>query len=56
LHQHDKSLHLLGGVIVNGSDVCTLRRIDELHLQLSFYGSRKLTRELHKEGHDVGHR
>jgi putative transposase len=33
-----------------------MRRIDELHLQLPFYGSRKLTRELRKEGQDVGRR
>jgi putative transposase len=35
-------------------DLGLMRRIDELHLQLPFYGSRKLTRELRKEGHDVG--
>ena len=33
-----------------------MRRLDELHLQQPFYGSRKLTRELQKEGHDVGRR
>ena len=33
-----------------------MRRLDELHLQMPFYGSRKLTRELRKEGHDVGRR
>jgi len=33
-----------------------MRRIDELHLQMPFYGSRKLTCELQKEGHDVGRR
>jgi putative transposase len=37
-------------------DLDLMRRIDELHLQLPFYGSRKLTRELQKEGHDVGRR
>jgi putative transposase len=37
-------------------DLALMRRIDELHLQLPFYGSRKLTRELQKEGHDVGRR
>jgi putative transposase len=37
-------------------DLCLMRRLDELHLQLPFYGSRKLTRELRKEGHDVGRR
>ena len=39
-----------------GRDLCFMRRLDELHLQLPFYGSRKLTRELRKEGHDVGRR
>jgi putative transposase len=37
-------------------DLLLMRRIDELHLELPFYGSRKLTRELQKEGHDVGRR
>jgi putative transposase len=37
-------------------DLGVMRRLDELHLQLPFYGSRKLTRELQKEGHDVGRR
>jgi putative transposase len=37
-------------------DLRLMRRLDELHLQLPFYGSRKLTRELRKEGHDVGRR
>ena len=37
-------------------DLRLMRRLDELHLQLPFYGSRKLTRELQKEGHDVGRR
>jgi putative transposase len=37
-------------------DLGLMRRLDELHLQLPFYGSRKLTRELQKEGHDVGRR
>jgi putative transposase len=37
-------------------DLRLMRRIDELHLELPFYGSRKLTRELRKEGHDVGRR
>lgn len=30
-----------------------MRRIDELHLKFPFYGSRKLARELKKEGRDV---
>jgi putative transposase len=37
-------------------DLGLMRRLDELHLQLPFYGSRKLTRELRKEGHEVGRR
>ncbi len=37
-------------------DLRLMRRIDELHLELPFYGSRKLARELQKEGHDVGRR
>jgi putative transposase len=37
-------------------DLCLMRRIDELHLGMPFYGSRKLTRELRQEGHDVGRR
>jgi putative transposase len=37
-------------------DLRLMRRIDELHLELPFYGSRKLTRELQKEGHNVGRR
>jgi putative transposase len=37
-------------------DLALMRRIDELHLQIPFYGSRKITRELRNEGHDVGRR
>ena len=37
-------------------DLLLMRRIDELHLQWPFYGSRKLTRELRSEGHEVGRR
>jgi putative transposase len=37
-------------------DLRLMRRIDELHLQWPFYGSRKLARELQKEGQDVGRR
>ena len=33
-----------------------MRRIDELHLQLPYYGSRKLTKQLRREGHEVGRR
>ena len=37
-------------------DLGLMRRLDELHLELPFYGARKLTRELQKEGHAVGRR
>jgi putative transposase len=37
-------------------DLRLMRRIDELHLQIPFYGSRKITRELRNEGHEVGRR
>jgi len=33
-----------------------MRRIDELHLQLPYYGSRKLAVALRREGHEVGRR
>src|SRR5450755_183492 len=33
-----------------------MRRIDELHLELPFYGSRKLAHRLRREGHEVGRR
>ena len=34
-------------------DLALMRRIDELHLELPFYGSRRMTFELNKEGHGV---
>jgi putative transposase len=37
-------------------DLVLMRRLDELHLKWPFYGSRKLTRELQKDGHEVGRR
>jgi putative transposase len=37
-------------------DLVLMRRIDELHLQLPFYGSRKLADALRREGHEVGRR
>ena len=37
-------------------DLALMRRIDELHLQWPFYGSRKLTIELTNEGFTVGRR
>jgi putative transposase len=37
-------------------DLLLMRRIDELHLELPFYGSRKLVAQLQREGHEVGRR
>jgi putative transposase len=37
-------------------DLRLMRRLDELHLKWPFYGSRKLTKELKREGHEVGRR
>ncbi len=37
-------------------DLRLMRRIDELHLQLPYYGSRKLAAALRREGHEVGRR
>ena len=37
-------------------DLRMMCRLDELHLQWPFYGSRKLTWELRKEGQEVGRR
>ena len=37
-------------------DLRLMRRIDELHLELPFYGSRKLAHRLRREGHEVGRR
>lgn len=41
---------------ISERDLGLMRRLDELHLELPFYGSRKLTWELQKEGHEVGRR
>jgi putative transposase len=41
---------------VSERDLLLMRRIDELHLELPFYGSRKLAEQLQREGHDVGRR
>ena len=35
-------------------DLALMRRIDELHLAMPFYGARKLAAQLRREGHDVG--
>jgi putative transposase len=41
---------------VSQRDLMLMRRIDELHLELPYYGSRKLTDRLQREGHEVGRR
>ncbi|MDE2220148.1 MAG: IS3 family transposase [Gammaproteobacteria bacterium] len=41
---------------ISERDLALMRRLDELHLQIPFYGARKLTRELRNEGHEVGRR
>ena len=35
-------------------DLVLMRRLDDLHLECPFYGSRKLTAQLRREGHEVG--
>jgi putative transposase len=37
-------------------DLKLMRRIDELHLEAPFYGSRKIAAQLQREGHDIGRR
>ena len=39
--------------VVAMDDLTVMRRIDELHLELPFYGSRRMTFELNKEGRGV---
>ena len=41
---------------VSERDLGLMRRIDELHLEAPFYGARKLTVQLRREGHAVGRR
>ncbi len=41
---------------VSERDLLLMRRLDELHLELPFYGSRKLAAALRREGHAVGRR
>jgi hypothetical protein len=38
---------------VAANDLAVMRRIDELHLDLPFYGSRRMTFELNGEGHAI---
>mgnify|MGYP001597163519 CR=1 FL=1 len=35
-------------------DLVLMRRIDELHLQYPYYGARRLSKQLQREGHEVG--
>ncbi len=37
----------------SADDLASMRRIDELHLKLPFYGSRRMTFELNGEGHVI---
>ena len=39
--------------VIDADDLAVMRRIDELHLELPFYGSRRMTFELNKEGRVV---
>ena len=39
--------------VTGADDLAVTRRIDELHLELPFYGSRRMTFELNKEGRGV---
>ena len=41
---------------ISERDLKLMRRIDELHLEAPFYGSRKLAEQLKREGHDIGRR
>ena len=41
---------------ISDRDLKLMRRIDELHLEAPYYGSRKLAKQLKREGHDVGRR
>src|ERR1035437_8986952 len=39
--------------VVGADDLTVMRRIDELHLELPFYGARRMTFELNKEGRRI---
>lgn len=39
--------------VIDADDLAVMRRIDELHLELPFYGSRRMTFEFNKEGRGV---
>jgi len=36
---------------ISQRDLMLMRRLDELHLQLPYYGARKLAAQLRREGH-----
>lgn len=40
-------------LVIDADDLALMRRIDELHLELPFYGSRRMTFELNEEGRGV---
>jgi putative transposase len=40
-------------LVTGADDLALMRRIDELHLELPFYGSRRMTFVLNKEGRGV---
>jgi putative transposase len=42
--------------LVSERDLLLMGRLDELHLELPFYGSRKLADALRRAGHAVGRR
>jgi putative transposase len=37
-------------------DLALMRRIDEIHLESPFFGSRKIMDQLRRDGHEVGRR
>ena len=39
--------------VIGADDLALMRRIDELHLELPFYGSRRMMFELNREGRGV---
>lgn len=41
---------------ISPRDLTLMRRLDERHLQLPYYGARKLAAQLRREGHEVGRR
>ena len=41
---------------ISQRDLTLMRRLDELHLQLPYYGARKLAAQLQREGYEVGRR